>query len=131
MRGSQGLRACWSSRPGSSRFAKRARRRHRASAMPPVSNMTFSPLYGGSSRAGRRRLRRSRKFSPVSKPLQAAAEPSMRLDGIFGEGWDDIRKRELAPVAVAVLDSGVDASHPDLAGRVDGSYAVELDEAQR
>jgi subtilisin family serine protease len=53
----------------------------------------------------------------------------MASDSIFGQGWDDIRNRELAPVTVAVLDSGVDASHPDLVGRVDGAIAVELEAA--
>jgi len=43
------------------------------------------------------------------------------------KGWDSIREQALAPVTVAVLDSGVDGSHPDLAGRVVGAVAVEIE----
>jgi subtilisin family serine protease len=50
---------------------------------------------------------------------------------IFDESWEGLRQRSLAPVSVAVLDSGVDGSHPDLAGRVDGAVAVELDAEER
>jgi subtilisin family serine protease len=38
---------------------------------------------------------------------------------------DDWWKRDLAPVEVAVLDSGIDATHKDLQGRVAASFAVE------
>jgi len=49
-------------------------------------------------------------------------------DCIFREGWEGIRRRALQPVSVAVLDSGIDGSHPDLAGRLDGAFAVDLDD---
>lgn len=44
--------------------------------------------------------------------------------------------RELAaashqPLEVAVLDSGVDGSHPDLRGRLDAAFAIDLDDQLR
>ena len=43
-------------------------------------------------------------------------------------GWDVLKERDLKPVDVAVLDSGIDGSHPDLQGRVATAVAIELDE---
>jgi subtilisin len=37
----------------------------------------------------------------------------------------ELASRPLAPVPVAVLDSGIDATHPDLAGRIEAAYGVE------
>lgn len=39
----------------------------------------------------------------------------------------ELAKRELAPVTVAILDSGIDGSHPDLAGRVIRGMIFEAD----
>jgi subtilisin family serine protease len=38
--------------------------------------------------------------------------------------WDELATRPLAPVDVAVLDSGIDATHPALHGRIVEAYAV-------
>ena len=57
-------------------------------------------------------------------------------DGLAGaaralaDGWSGLRERALQPVHVAVLDSGVDGSHPDLLGRVASAVAVEMHEGQ-
>ncbi len=46
------------------------------------------------------------------------------------KGWDSIREMPLAPVTVAVLDSGVDGTHPALAGRLTGAVAVEMEDGK-
>lgn len=43
---------------------------------------------------------------------------------------DDWWSRDLAPVEVAVIDSGVDASHPDIRGRVAAAYAVVMEDGR-
>jgi len=54
----------------------------------------------------------------LSKGLLASA-----LELSIGE----LPKRDLAPVTVAVLDSGIDGSHPDLAGRIVRGMVFEAD----
>ena len=39
--------------------------------------------------------------------------------------WQELAERNLAPVDVAVLDSGVDATHPALSGRIAEAWGVE------
>ena len=60
--------------------------------------------------------------------MLAAAPSSSWLASLLAEGWEGIRQQSLAPVDVAVLDSGVDSRHPDLVGRIVSAAAVELED---
>lgn len=44
--------------------------------------------------------------------------------------FTELATKPLAPVTVAVIDSGVDATHPDLAGRIEAALAVEQVEGE-
>ncbi len=46
------------------------------------------------------------------------------LGNAIADRVDGLRERTLAPVDVAILDSGVDATHPDLRGRLVKAYAA-------
>jgi subtilisin len=50
--------------------------------------------------------------------------PKSLLAALHGK-FPDLSSRALEPVSVAVIDSGIDATHPALTGKVLGSYAVE------
>ena len=49
------------------------------------------------------------------------------VSSFWEKGWESIRERALAPVTVGVLDTGIDGSHPDLAGRIAGAFVVEVE----
>jgi subtilisin family serine protease len=42
----------------------------------------------------------------------------------LGADFEKLRERDLAPVEVAILDTGIDATHPMLSGRVAEAHAV-------
>src|SRR5580700_7424686 len=48
----------------------------------------------------------------------------------FEISWEELAGMELAPIDVAILDSGIDATHPILAGRIIEAYGVETFEGR-
>jgi hypothetical protein len=49
----------------------------------------------------------------------------VNISEALGAEFSSLRERELSPVAVAILDTGIDSSHPDLRDRVIRAFEVE------
>jgi hypothetical protein len=75
-----------------------------------------------------RRIRASRAVEFVERMpnrwiFAGEADPSLNLQwGLRAIGWFSVRRPDAARVHVAVLDTGVDTSHPDLAGAVEAYH---------
>ena len=50
------------------------------------------------------------------------------LRSLLSRKLDRLSQAKLEPVEVAVIDSGIDASHPDLQGRIVEAYAISTEE---
>ena len=85
----------------------------------------------------RRRLGAAKPLKPKAPPRPVAADPSLPNDPLWRDSWSLTKVRApaawkvtrgAAEVVVAVLDTGVDRSHPDLQGAlVEGWDAVNED----
>lgn len=54
----------------------------------------------------------------------------MGVQDFLGVSFADLRSRELGPVTVVVADSGIDATHPGLEGRVVACHAIVESEGE-
>ena len=45
-------------------------------------------------------------------------------------GFEELQERAIHPVEIAILDSGVDATHPDLAGHLEAAWRVVVEGGQ-
>lgn len=55
----------------------------------------------------------------------------MSLSDVLGADLESLAERDLAPVEVAVLDTGIDATHPDLAERVSEAFEIVGEEGSQ
>ncbi len=113
--------------------------------VPQLRLMTVRPAAGGSQRALARRLRRDPRVAdvevehravPRALPRDPALTEQIQLSGLppgtpeewwaAGAGltgaWDQVSG---AGALVAVIDGGVDVTHPDLAGSIAGSISED------
>src|SRR5262245_62118294 len=102
-----------------------------ASTAPKGGVRLVRLAHGGGHDAGADRSGALPRRTPGQACDPPAGEPRVSLVEALCVDLARLPTRDLVPVDVAVLDTGIDATHPDLAGRVIESFEIVADEDGR